>query len=98
MKKKQFTSKLQFQKTIVVSFNSMLNIKGGTLQNGDTRIVSVNGYMCITSVCVRNPMTAIDNTCPPPTTRTGGTNNTNCCIGTTVGGTRLDCTVSNIKC
>ncbi|MBC8756011.1 hypothetical protein H2O64_15140 [Kordia sp. YSTF-M3] len=71
MKKREFTSKLQFQKTTVVSFNKMLNVKGGTLQNVDTRVVSLDGYMCLTGACVTDsPTTAIDNTCPPPTTRT----------------------------
>lgn len=48
MKKKLFASKLQFQKTTVVSFNKSTNIVGGTLQNTDTRVVSVDGYMCLT--------------------------------------------------
>ncbi len=96
MKKKEFTSKLQFQKTTVVSFNSMLNLKGGTLQNVDTRVVSKDGYMCLTEACVTdNPTTAIDNTCPPPTTRT---DQTNYCTGTTDGGTRRGCGVSEIGC
>ncbi|EDP95492.1 hypothetical protein U8527_17525 [Kordia algicida OT-1] len=102
MKKKLFASKLKFQKTTVVSFNTALNIKGGMLQNSDTRVVSVDGYMCLlTDTCIPAPTiggcvptTAIDNTCPPPTTR----NDETVFCGATNDATRRDCTISLKGC
>ncbi|WP_430412182.1 hypothetical protein [Kordia sp.] len=61
MKKKEFLSKLKFQKTTVVSFSIIRTLKGGTLQNTDTQIVSVDGFMCLTTVCIPNP--TLDNAC-----------------------------------
>ena len=50
MKKKEFLSKLKFQKTTIVSFNKANNIKGGTMQGADTQVVSVDGFTCISIV------------------------------------------------
>jgi len=61
MKKKEFLSKLKFQKTTIVSFNTINTIKGGTLQGADTQIVSVDGFTCISIGCVPNP--TLDNAC-----------------------------------
>ncbi|WP_420574573.1 class I lanthipeptide [Kordia sp.] len=82
MKKKEFSSKLQFQKTTVVSFNKMTNIIGGTIQNEDTRIVSVDGYTCLTDRCGTNrcdnetlneTCTSCNTSCTRPPTRSGVT-------------------------
>ena len=52
MKKKQFTSKLQFQKTTVVSFEAMEKIVAGALVNTDTEPISNNTLVCLTfTVC-----------------------------------------------
>ncbi|QHI36372.1 hypothetical protein IMCC3317_17340 [Kordia antarctica] len=98
MKKKNFTSKLQFQKTTVVSFNAMTNLKGGALQNVDTQVLSEDGFLCITGVvCTASqtdPVTSVDIQCPRPTTRTGASD----FCGGTVGDTRLDCGASLLVC
>lgn len=80
MKKKQFTSKLQLQKITVVSFNAMKQLKGGMLQNGDTRILSVDGYTClVTYDCVTRETednacaSLVTDLCTRPTTRSGVT-------------------------
>lgn len=78
MKKKNFTSKLKFQKTTIVSFNMMTNLKGGALANADMQILSEDGFLCITGVICTisqtdtSPTTAVDNTCPPPTNTGNG--------------------------
>ena len=78
MKKKLFASKLQFQKTTIVSFNKLTNIVGGTLQNTDTRVVSVDGYMCLTHFeCVTQNdkhtcLSCTDTECTRPTNTSGG--------------------------
>lgn len=77
MKKKQFTSKLQFQKTTIVSFKAMKNIKGGNLVNVNTILVSVNGYTCIGTTLLnchtyddkQTCISCTDNECTRPTTR-----------------------------
>lgn len=51
MKKKEFLSKLKFQKTTIVSFDAIKSIKGGTLQGETTQIVSVDGFTCNSTVC-----------------------------------------------
>ena len=92
MKKKRFTSKLQFQKTTVVSFHSMSNLRGGALVNTDTRILSVDAHTCILTVCgTDDPTTDMNNTCPPPTTRTGITDYCD-------DGTRKKCNISLLGC
>ncbi|WP_298514002.1 hypothetical protein [uncultured Kordia sp.] len=76
MKKKQFTSKLQFQKTTIVSFKAMRSINGGQLVNVDTIPISVNGLTCETLLACNtkdNQHTCVtcDNTgCPRPTRTT----------------------------
>lgn len=78
MKKKQFTSKLQFQKTTIISFNSMKNIVGGALQHSDTVPISNNTLVCLTfSGChtQNNEQTCLscaDTECTRPTGTVGG--------------------------
>lgn len=92
MKKKEFTSKLQFRKNTIVSFNIVSNIKGGTLQNVDTQVVSVDGYMCLTDVCTptrtdttTTGVTDLNNTCPRPTNSRTDTETVFCGIDVTRG-------------
>jgi len=100
MKKKQFTSKLQFQKTTVVSFSAMLNVKGGALQNIDTIVVLTDGPIPLSADCTPTiggcaPTTAVDNTCPPPTRETVSVF---CTTGDVNNYTRRNCDVTIIVC
>ncbi|MGH1387723.1 class I lanthipeptide [Kordia sp.] len=73
MKKKQFTSKLQFQKTTVVSFEAMENIVAGALVNTDTIPISNNILVCLTfTVCQTQDngqtcLSCTDTECTRPT-------------------------------
>jgi len=49
MKRKQITSKLNFKKTTIVSFQDMEQILGGGIVNTDTVPVSQQGVSCLTS-------------------------------------------------
>ncbi|MCH2195901.1 class I lanthipeptide [Kordia sp.] len=93
MKKKQFNTKLLFQKTTIVSFNAMKKIHGGQLVNVDTVPISVDGLTCLTlqdcqTQTKDNQHTCFItcNDCPRPT-RTD-TVNSNGCTGDV---TRVGC-------
>ena len=99
MKKKNFASKLQFQKTTVVSFNAMKNLKGGALINVNTQVLSGDGLLCVTELnCTTtdtDPTISISDTqCPRPTTRSGVTD----FCGATDGETRKYCDITKLLC
>ncbi len=79
MKKKQFTSKLQFQKTTVVSFEAMENIVAGALVNTDTIPIPISGLACLTLLECHTQddrhtcLSCADTECSRPTTRTDQT-------------------------
>jgi len=88
MKKKQFNTKLLFQKTTIVSFNAMKKIHGGQLVNVDTVPISVDGLTCLTLLecqtqTKENQHTCFItcNDCPRPTTRPQSYDNNNCGTG-----------------
>ncbi|PTX61132.1 hypothetical protein C8N46_105289 [Kordia periserrulae] len=77
MKKKQILSKLQLQKTTIVSFKAMKTIMGKSLVNVDTIPISVDGVTCVTLTDCRTQdgqytcMSCTGDECTRPTTRTG---------------------------
>ncbi|MEM6718736.1 MAG: hypothetical protein AAF611_05465 [Bacteroidota bacterium] len=86
MKKKQITSKLHFQKTTVVSFNTMKNIVGGTMVDVNTEPITQKGVACVTVVndCqtqtlegAQTCITCTGTDCDHPTTRTVNTDGCN---------------------
>ncbi|WP_046744993.1 hypothetical protein [Kordia zhangzhouensis] len=94
MKKKQFTSKLQFQKTTVVSFKAMGRVRGGAIQNGETIPLS-DPLTCGTRDCLNETlydtcacMSVETNVCTRPTNTQNGA--TDFCGGSDEP-TKMDC-------
>ncbi|WP_298422803.1 hypothetical protein [uncultured Kordia sp.] len=103
MKKKDFLSKLQFQKITVATFSSLKSLKGGTLQGPGTEIVSRNGFTCPSGVCV--PIETQDDRCisivptmcsRPTNTRT--TDDSKFCGATQGDESKIICTETQVIC
>lgn len=101
MKKKEFFSKLKLQKTIIVSFNSVKNINGGTFQRADAHVLANNFISntktdCLSLIdCYTNEgkyscLSCTGTECIRPTNTK--TDNTDFCYGNNP--TQLDCTIT----